>query len=79
MKEKLRIVVDDKNYTHVYIDGQEVKYITKIKFETSEDTHNIPKIEIKKDFLPTQKVSFTKPKIKIDGKDINRISSRKNS
>ena len=72
MKEKLKIIVDDKNHTHVWIDGKEIKYITKIKFEVSENNSNIPNIEIKKDFLPTQKVNFTKPKIKIDNKDINR-------
>ena len=70
MKEKLKIIVDDKNHTHVWIDGKEIKYITKIKFEVSEDNSNIPNIEIKKDFLPTQKVGFTKPKIKMDSKDI---------
>ena len=30
MKEKLKIIVDDKNHTHVWIDGKEIKHITKI-------------------------------------------------
>ena len=64
MKEKLRIVVDYKNHTHVYIDKKEIKYITKIKFEVSENNGNIPNIEIKKDFLPTQKVRTDKAKNK---------------
>lgn len=64
MKEKLRIVVDYKNHTHVYIDEKEIKYITKIKFEVSENNSNIPNIEIKKDFLPTQKVRIDKAKNK---------------
>ena len=70
MKEKLKIIVDDKNHTYVWTDGKEIKYTTKIKFEVSEDNSRIPNIEIKKDFLPIQKVGFTKPKIKMDGKDI---------
>lgn len=70
MKEKLKIIVDDENHTHVWIDGKEIKHITKIKFEISENNSNIPNIEIKKDFLPIQKVGFTKQKIKMDGKDI---------
>ena len=70
MKEKLKIIVDDKNHTHVWIDGKEIKYTTKVKFEVSENNSNIPNIEIKKDFLPIQKVGFTKLRIKMDGKDI---------
>ena len=62
--------IDVKNHTYVWIDGKEIKYTTKIKFEVSEDNSRIPNIEIKKDFLPIQKVGFTKPKIKMDGKDI---------
>ena len=31
MKEKLKIIVDDKNHTHIWIDGKEIKHITKIK------------------------------------------------
>ena len=49
MKEKLKIIVDDKNHTYVWIDGKEIKYTTKIKFEVSEDNSRIPNIEIKKD------------------------------
>ena len=63
MKEKIKIIVDDENHTHVWIDGVKIKYITKIKFEVSEDNSHIPNIEIKKDFLPTPKVDFAKPKI----------------
>lgn len=58
MKEKLKIIVDDKNHTHVWIDGKEIKYTTKIKFEVNENNSNIPNIEIKKDFLPIQKSRF---------------------
>ena len=69
MKEKLKIIVDDKNHTYVWIDGKEIKYTTKIKFEVSEDNSRIPNIEIKKDFLPIQKVGFTKPK-KVGGQAV---------
>lgn len=62
MKEQLKIIVDDKNQIYVYIDGIKVKYVTKIKFETSEDTMHIPKIEIEKDFLPITKVRFNETK-----------------
>lgn len=70
MKEKLKIIVDDKNHTYVWIDGKEIKYTTKIKFEVNENNSNIPNIEIKKDFLPIQKVGFKKPKIKMDDRDL---------
>ena len=68
--EQIKIIVDKKGHTHLWIDGKEIKYITKIKFEVSKDNSNIPNIEIKKDFLPIQKVDFTKPRIKMDGKNI---------
>ena len=74
MKEQLKIIVDDKNQTYIYIDGIKVKYVTKIKFETSEDTMHIPKIEIEKDFLSIQKYGLTKPKIGINEKEIGKFS-----
>ena len=70
MEEKVKIIIDDKGATHIWINGKKIKHVTKIKFEVSEDNSRIPNIEIKKDFLPIQKVGFTKPKIKMDGKDI---------
>lgn len=70
MKEKLKIIVDDENHTHIWINGKEIKHITKIKFEVSENNSNIPNLEIKKDFLPMEKVGFKKPKINMDGRDI---------
>ena len=70
MKEKLKIIVDDENHTHIWINGKEIKHITKIKFEVSENNSNIPNLEIKKDFLPMEKVDFKKPKINMDGRYI---------
>lgn len=70
MKEKLKIIVDDENHTHIWINGKEIKHITKIKFEVSENNSNIPNLEIKKNFLPMEKVDFKKPKINMDGRDI---------
>ena len=62
MKEKIKIIVDDKNHTHVWIDGVKIKYITKIKFEVSEDNSHIPNIEIKKRFSTNTKSRFCKTK-----------------
>ena len=62
MKEKLKIIVDDKNHTYVWIDGKEIKYTTKIKFEVSEDNSRIPNIEIKKRFFTNTKSRFYKTK-----------------
>lgn len=54
--EQIKIIVDKKGHTHLWIDGKEIKYITKIKFEVDTEKDIIPSLEIKKDFLPTQKV-----------------------
>ena len=70
MKEKLKIIVDDENHTHIWINGKKLRHVTKIKFEVSEDTANIPNLEVGKNFLPMEKVDFKKPKINMDGRDI---------
>lgn len=48
MEEQLKIIVDESGRTHVWMNGIEQKYVTKIKFEVS--TEDIPTIEIKKAF-----------------------------
>ena len=70
MKEEIRISIDNKNRTHIWINGKKLRHVTKIKFEVSEDTANIPNLEVGKDFLPMEKVDFKKPKINMDGRDI---------
>lgn len=70
MEEKIRISIDNKNHTHIWINGKKLRHVTKIKFEVSEDTANIPNLEVGKDFLPMEKVDFKKPKINMDGRDI---------
>lgn len=70
MEEKVKIIIDDKGATHIWINGKKIKHVTKIKFEVDTEKDIYPSLEIKKDFLPIQKVGFTKPKIKMDGKDI---------
>lgn len=70
MEEKIRISIDNKNCTHIWINGKKLRHVTKIKFEVSEDTANIPNLEVGKDFLPMEKVDFKKPKINMDGRDI---------
>ena len=54
--EQVKIIVDEKGHTYVYINGEKIKHVTKIKFEVDTEKDIIPSLEIKKDFLPTQKV-----------------------
>ena len=68
--EQVKIIVDEKGSTCVYANGEKIKHVTKIKFEVDTEKDSYPSLEIKKDFLPIQKVDFTEPKIKMDGKDI---------
>ncbi len=64
--EQVKIIVDKEGHTHLWINGQKIKYITKIKFEVNKDTADIPTLEIKKDFLPIQT-------IEMDGKKIEKF------
>nr|DAD75424.1 MAG TPA: hypothetical protein [Siphoviridae sp. ctqw35] len=52
MEEQLRIVVDKKGHTYIWLKGQRIKHTRKIKFEVGQNTGYIPKIEIEKDLLP---------------------------
>lgn len=54
--EQVKIIVDEKGRTCVYINGEKIKHVTKIKFEVDTEKDIVPSLEIKKDFLPTQKV-----------------------
>ena len=56
MEEKVKIIIDDKGVTHIWINGKKIKHVTKIKFEVDTEKDIYPSLEIKKDFLPTQKV-----------------------
>ena len=56
MEEKIRISIDNKNRTHIWINGKKLRHVTKIKFEVDTEKDIVPSLEIKKDFLPTQKV-----------------------
>ena len=49
--EKLKIIVDEKGHTFLYLNGEEIKHLRRIKFEIDTEKDINPSLEIKKDFL----------------------------
>lgn len=53
MKEKLKIIIDDEGFTHVWIDGKKQRYVTKITVNVESDSIHYPRIIIEKDNFDT--------------------------
>lgn len=53
MKEQLKIIVDDKGLVHVWINGEEQRYITKVKLDIENDNINYPHLVIEKENVST--------------------------
>lgn len=50
MKEQLKIIVDEKGYTHVWVNGIKQKNITKICFEVRPTSPYLPHLILERDF-----------------------------
>ena len=53
--EQIKIIVDEKGYTHLWINEKKQTHVIKLKLETRTETGQYPIIEIKKEFFPTKK------------------------
>ena len=53
MKEKVKIIIDDEGFTHVWIDGKEQKYVTKVTVNVESDSLHYPRLIIEKDDFGT--------------------------
>ena len=51
MKEQLKIIVDEKGHTHVWVNGIKQKYITNLCFEVRPNSADIPHLILERDFL----------------------------
>lgn len=51
MKEQLKIIVDEKRHTHVWVNGIKQKYITNLCFEVRPNSAYIPHLILERDFL----------------------------
>ena len=61
MEEKVKIIIDDKGSTHIWINGRKIKHVTKIKFEVDTEKDIYPSLEIKKIFYLFKKYGLKKP------------------
>lgn len=51
MKEQLKIIVDEKGHTYVWVNGIKQKNITNLCFEVRANSAYIPHLILEKDFL----------------------------
>ena len=46
--EQVKIIIDEKGYTHLWINGKKQNHVIKLKLETRVETGQYPVLEIKK-------------------------------
>lgn len=51
MKEQLKIIVDEKGHTYVWVNGIKQKYITNLCFEVRPNSAYVPHLILEKDFF----------------------------
>ena len=52
--EQVKIIVDEKGNTHLWINGKKQTHVVKVKLETRTETGQYPIIEIKKEIFPAR-------------------------
>ena len=50
--EQVKIIIDEKGYTHLWINGKKQNHVIKLKLETRVETGQYPVLEIKKEIFP---------------------------
>lgn len=53
MKEKVKIIIDDKGFVHVWINGEEQRCVTKVKLDIENDNIHYPHLVIEKEHVST--------------------------
>ena len=53
MEEQIKIIVDKKGFTHIWINGEEQRHITKVKLNIENDNVHYPRLVIEKEDFVT--------------------------
>lgn len=53
--EQIKIIVDEKGHTHLWIDGKKQTHVVKIKLETRTEVGQYPILQVERAIFPIEK------------------------
>ena len=53
--EQIKIIVDEKGYTHLWINGKKQTHVVKVKLETRTEVGQYPILQVERAIFPTEK------------------------
>lgn len=53
--EQVKIIVDEKGHTHLWINGKKQTHVIKVKLETRTEVGQYPILQIEKSIFPAEK------------------------